>query len=95
MEGRRGWFEAYLVILWLSDTCSFVSVFSVDAGTVALKLGVIYEEHLGAVALTGCACLILHLTCNRWLIQYGATAVVGKLFSDVGTPRVSFVLPSS
>ena len=26
---------------------------------------------------------------------YGATGVVGKLFRDVGTPRVSFVLPSS
>ena len=24
---------------------------------------------------------------------HSATAVVGKLFSDVGTPRVSFVLP--
>ena len=29
------------------------------------------------------------------MIKYGATAVVGKLFSDVGTPRVSFVVPSS
>ena len=35
------------------------------------------------------------LLCNRWFIQYGATAVVGKLFKDVGTPRVYFVLPSS
>ena len=40
-------------------------------------------------------CLVIHLSCNRWLIQYGATAVAGNLFSDVGTPRVSFVLPSS
>ena len=35
------------------------------------------------------------LLCNRWFIQYGATAVVGKLFRDVGTLGVSFVLPSS
>ena len=43
-----------------------------------------------------CSCVWLYiLLCNRWLIQYGANAVVGKLFSDVGTPRVSFVLPSS
>ena len=35
------------------------------------------------------------LLCNRLFIQYGATAVVGKLFSDVGTPRVSFVMPNS
>ena len=40
-----------------------------------------------AVACTT-SCLIIHLTCNRWFIQYGATAAVGKLFSDVGTPRV-------
>ena len=36
MEGRTGWFEAYLVILWLSYASSFVSVFPVDAGAVAL-----------------------------------------------------------
>ena len=39
------------------------------------------------VAMQG-GCLIIHLTYNRSLIQYGATAVVGTLI-------VSFVLPSS
>ena len=50
MEGGSftWWFEAYLVTLWLSDASSFVSVFPVDAGTVALKSGVMYEEHLRA-----------------------------------------------
>ena len=52
---------------WLSDASLFASVFPVDAGTVALKVGVIYKEHLCAVALTGSrargpyppACLLL------------------------------------
>ena len=35
------------------------------------------------------------LLCNRWLIQNGATAVVGKSFSDIGTTGVSFMLPNS
>ena len=55
MKGSTWWFDAHLVILWLLDASSFVSVFPVDAGTVALQLGVMYEEYLCTVALTGCA----------------------------------------
>ena len=53
MEGRlRGNFEAYLVTL--ATRCFFVCLcFSGQRRTVALKLGVMYEKHLCAVALTG------------------------------------------
>ena len=47
-----GWFGAYLVTFWLSDYFSFVSVFTVDTRTVALKSGIMCKEHLCAVALT-------------------------------------------
>ena len=55
MEGRlRSSFEAYFVTL--ATRCFFVCLrFPGQRGTVALKLGVTYEERLCAVALTGSA----------------------------------------
>ena len=54
MEGRlRCGFEAYHVTL--ATICFFVCpCFSGQRATVALKLGVMYEEHLCTVAVTGC-----------------------------------------
>ena len=54
MGGCTGLFETLLIILWLSYNSSFFSVFTVVARTAAFKLGAMYEEHLCAVALTGC-----------------------------------------
>ena len=45
-------FKTYLVT-WLTYTSSFC--FSGQHGTIALKLGFTYEEHLCVVALTGSA----------------------------------------
>ena len=56
MEGLRvvlGGLRATLSLLGYPDVFSFVFVFPADAGTVVLKSGVMYDEHLCVVALTG------------------------------------------